>query len=128
MACKKTDPTETQVTRLENKWLLTKIATDDNANGNIDSYEIHPVASGQTDILQFMNTGSGLETSIDSGKVFTYPFTWTFSTDTVYRVGEGHDIINYILADISSSTLELTTTVATSNGGSILAAYFYKRD
>ncbi len=122
-SCKRKEVIETQLTRLQHKWKLTKSATDDNGSGVIDGYEIHPVDAGLDDEIEFKADFTGSQVVIINGATNTFPFTWSMdSKDSITRVGVGHNTVVYFLADISSSSMEL---VSKSSG--ILVAYFYSR-
>ena len=123
-SCKRKEVIETRLTRLTNKWKLVKTATDSNGNGGIDPSEIQPVQDSYNDVLYFNPDNSGTETVIANSVTTVYPFTWTINDqlDTIVRNGVGHNTIKYYLKDITSITMELTTT--TSLG---IAAYYYER-
>ena len=125
LSCKRKEVVETRLTRVMNKWKLVKTATDNNLNGIIDESEIQPVQEGYNDILLFNKDYSGSETVTTNGVTTAYPFVWTMDAglDTIKRDGVGHDTISYYLYDISSISMELTTTTPLG-----LAAYFYSRD
>lgn len=124
-SCHRKENVETILTRLLHNWKLTKIATDDNANGIIDASEVHAVANGSDDQIVFNKDYTGTQTVVASnGNKNTYPFTWSLSDkDTLTRNGVGNNVIVYHVADISSGSLELTTY----EGSGLLAAYFYER-
>lgn len=121
-ACKK-DVLETQYTRIEGKWKLTRQALDDNADGAIQTNEIHAVDSSIDDEIQFNKDKTGVETVTAGGFATPYSFTYSIGAgNIIQRIGVGYDTINYYLFSVSSSDLELTV-----NAPSGLAAYFYQK-
>jgi hypothetical protein len=120
-SCKK-DTIETTYTRLAGKWKLVNTALDDNADGAIQGNEIHAANPAIDDQLQFFADSTGVETVAANGDTTQYAFSYIVNNNIVQRIGVGYDTINYYLASISSSDLELTAQMPTG-----LAAYFYKR-
>ena len=121
-ACRK-DTLETQYTRIEGKWKLVKQALDDNADGTIESNEIHAVDPSIDDEIQFNKDKTGVETVTAGGFATPYSFTYSIGAgNIIQRIGVGYDTINYYLFSVSSSDLELTV-----NASSGLAAYFYQK-
>ncbi len=122
-ACNKTDAPQTRLTRLQRTWQLVQTGTDANANGQIEDYELQPISESMNNIIVFNTDKTGKETITVNGVTTDYPFSWSMDAnmDTVTRVGVGHNTIKYYMADISSISMELTTT---SNLG--LVAYVYK--
>ena len=129
VSCTKSKGPQTPLTELENKWKLAEIATDDNGNGVIDNYEIHAVATGTTDVLNFTAGGSGVETVTEAGAPVTYSFSWTMTGDSLRRAGTGHDLVVYYVQLLSSSNLNLQAWIPQGNGASsVLVGYYYKID
>ncbi|MBC7555147.1 MAG: hypothetical protein H7257_14355 [Taibaiella sp.] len=122
-SCKRKEVVETQYTRLLHTWKLVRIATDDNGNGGIDGYEIHPVQEGLVTLIAFSKDNSGNETVIAGVDTLNYPFTWSRGGgDTLIRNGVGNNIIRYNLEDITSINMRLATF-----GTMGKAAYYYDR-
>src|SRR5579872_2697793 len=67
-ACSKKQGPDTASTQLLGKWKLAKLASDDNHNGVIDGYEIHPVSPLQDVEYLFNNDAVGVEYSSSAGK------------------------------------------------------------
>lgn len=121
-SCKKIDKPQTRLTRLQHTWKLVQTATDANANGQIDGFEIQSVDASFDNTITFNTDYSGKETVIANGVATDYPFTWDMDAhmDTITRNGVGHNTIKYYLANISSIKMEL---IVGTNQGPV--AYFY---
>ncbi len=94
--------------RMLGKWLEVQFATDDNANGVMDSWEVHNVGKNVVDVMVFNKDSSGYESVHAEDSTMTYPFTWVYlSGDSISRSGIGHDTVTYQITKITSVNLTL---------------------
>jgi hypothetical protein len=109
-SCSKKQGPDTAITKLIGKWKLTKLASDDNNDGVIESYEIHP-ESAQDDIeLLFNNDAVGVEYDTYSGVAqANLNFEWSIiAGDTLQINYKANDSLTYTLVNITSSDLTMT--------------------
>lgn len=118
MSCNKKETIGSPSSRLIGKWKKVRYATDDNANGQIDDWEIQAVDAGITNIMEFKKDSTGIESATFAvDQAFTWLITGEKSLVTVYNSG---DSILYKLVLISQSNLHITTKTKLG-----LAGYYY---
>jgi hypothetical protein len=119
-SCAKKESANTPSDRLIGKWKKVKFATDDNNNGQIDSWEISAVQPNIVNTVEFKKDNTGVEKT--SG-AFDLDFTWEIVGELSLQViYSANDTIRYNLIDVNSSALNLTTRTSIS-----LAGYYYDR-
>ncbi len=118
VSCKKEEKLNTPSSRLLGKWKKVRYATDDNANGVLDEWEMRPVEPGITNVIEFKKDSSGIERTTFSPDL---DFRWFIGGDvslmTIYSTG---DTIAYKVVLVTSANLHISTK--TKNG---LAGYYY---
>lgn len=118
VSCKKEEKVATPFSRVIGKWKKVRFATDDNANGVLDEWEVRPVQAGITNVMEFKKDSTGVERTTFSPDL---PFHWFIGGDvslmTIYDTG---DSIAYKVVLVSSANLHLSTK--TKNG---LVGYYY---
>lgn len=113
-SCSKKKGPDTAYTKLIGKWKLSKLASDDNNDGIIESYEIHPVSSQQDRELLFNNDAVGVEYDTYSGNAqVNLNFEWgVIAGDTLQINYTANDTVKYTIVNITSSDLTMTTTAS----------------
>ena len=121
-ACSKQEAPATPYDRIQGKWQLNKVGSDDNENGQIDLLELHPLSSSQNNQIVFNKDGTGLETDTWAGKQpFSLAFKWQIvKGDSVTLAYAANDTVTYLIAAVSSAALTLV-----SNGSISLEEYYY---
>ncbi len=108
-SCAKKEAPATPFGKLQGKWKYAKFGSDDNKNGLIDAFEMHPVAASMDHELVFNKDGSGVETDIDSGKTTILNFKWILRQyDSLWVEYDANDTFQYYLANLSSQDLTMT--------------------
>lgn len=110
-SCAKKQQPETPFTKIQGKWKLAKMATDDNGNNQIDNREIFQVPEVQDFQITFNNDNTGSENNTYNGVVSPpLKFEWTLvNSDTLKCTFEQQEPVTYYLASISSGNLTLQT-------------------
>ena len=117
-SCRRDNTPESTSVMLLGKWTKTQYATDDNANGVLDSWEIHDVSGDITNTLEFRKDATGVELTTAAPDL---NFNWRIGGDISLIMEYGNaDTISYHVDDISGSRLTLST--GTKFG---LAGYYY---
>ncbi len=118
VSCNKNDSPSTPYTKIIGKWKKVSEATDDNANGVLDQWEVHPLAAGKTGSIEFKKDSTGTEfNNLTQDLPFRWMLTGEMSLVISYATG---DTFLYKIAAVNSAHLQLTTK---SKFG--LAAYYY---
>jgi len=88
-SCKKTKIPSGTAAKLEGKWLKVRYATDDNANGLLDSWEEHSVEPGTTNTIEFKSDSTGIETDKNSQDIaFRWMLNGELSLMIIYHTGD----------------------------------------
>ena len=119
-SCAKKEAAETPFTKIQGKWKKTRYANDDNNNGKIEAWEIHPVEGNINNELLFKNTSTGVESNPGTPDL---AFSWAISKDSVILQYAAHFRITYYIRDISSQDLTLTANTALG-----VAWYYYIKE
>ncbi len=118
-SCKKEDP-PTLSMRITGKWLKVRYATDDNANGVLDEWEIRDVAGGTSNTLDFRADSTGTEYTTGSPDL---SFFWAINAEqSMIFAYKNSDTLLFKITRINSSELFITTT-----GKKGLLGYYYNR-
>jgi hypothetical protein len=109
-ACSKKRGPDTASAKLLGKWKLAKLASDDNHNGVIDGYEIHPVSPLQDIEYLFNNDAVCVEYNSYAGKSEpNVNFEWGVINGDTLRINlKANDTLNYFLVNITSGDLTVT--------------------
>ena len=119
-SCAKKQQPDTPSTRIIGTWKKVKFATDDNNNGQIDSWEIFPVQPNITNTLEFKKDNTGVEKTTYSPDL---DFRWQIVGDlSVMLSYSANDTVIYQLESINSGNMTLTTRNNIS-----LAGYYYDK-
>ena len=120
LSCKKKEEPATQYTRMLGKWKKVRYATDDNANGALDEWEMRELPDGLSNTLEFKKDSTGTESATFSPDL---KFRWFIGGDvgllTVYNTG---DSVGYKVVLLTSANLHLTTKTKLG-----LAGYYYDK-
>lgn len=109
------------MSRLVGKWVKVKSATDDNNNGQIDSWEQQAVATGKKNVLEFKQDNTGGEyTEGTPDLTFTWMINGEQSLMMIYSTG---DTIVSKIAQVNSGNLALTSKAKFG-----LVGYYYTRE
>jgi hypothetical protein len=120
ISCKKDETQPTLSSKVTGKWKQVRYATDDNANGVLDDWEVHEVVTDITNILDFKNDGTGVEYTTGNPDL---PFGWGLTSELSLAFSyKSSDTILYKITRVNSANLHLTTR--TKNG---LAGYYYDK-
>jgi hypothetical protein len=118
-SCKKEDP-PTTATRIAGKWLKVRYATDDNANGVLDEWEIRDVEGGVSNIMDFRGDSTGTEYTTGSPDL---TFFWAINAEqSMIFAYKNSDTLLFKITRLNSSELFITTT-----GKKGLLGYYYNR-
>jgi hypothetical protein len=118
VSCHKTETLSTPSSKLVGKWKQVRYATDDNANGQIDDWEIKAVDKSATNSIEFKKDSTGIESGTFSPDLpFSWMITGELSLMTIYNTG---DTFLYKVTLVNAAHLYLTTK--TKFG---LAGYYY---
>ncbi len=118
VSCHKKETLSTPSSKLVGKWKKIQYATDDNANGQIDQWEIHPADPAVNSFIEFKRDSTGVETGSQTQDLaFTWMITGELSLMTLYSTG---DTFVYKITLVNAAHLNLTTK--TKFG---LAGYYY---
>ncbi len=119
-ACRKDDGPGTPFSKITGKWKKAQYATDDNANGILDDWEIHDVDNTITNTLEFKKDSTGIESTTSAPELY---FNWRVGGDVSLIMEYGaSDTVNYQVKEVNASRLNLVTD--TKFG---LAGYYYRR-
>jgi hypothetical protein len=124
-SCGKKQSPATAFDRIQGKWKLIEIGSDDNENGVIDgALELHPVSAEQNNERQFNKDGTGIETDTWPGKVpFSLAFKWQIiKGDSVTMYYAANDTLTYLLLNVSSTNLALLAY-----GNTSIEEYYYAK-
>lgn len=118
-SCNKNEPS-TVSEKIAGKWLKVKYATDDNANGVLDDWEIRDVEGGVSNTLEFRADSTGTEYTTGSPDLrFYWAITAEQSMTFAYK---NSDTIVCKIVRINSGEFYLTT-----KGKKGLLGYYYNR-
>jgi hypothetical protein len=119
-SCSKKEAADTPYDRVQGKWKKVKYANDDNNNGTIEFFEIHPVEGNTNNELLFNKDYTGMETNPGSPDL---RFTWKIvGKDSVALAYTAHFNVTYYLREVSSVDLTLMTNTTLG-----IAWYYYVR-
>jgi hypothetical protein len=118
-SCSK-DETPTLAMRITGKWLKVRYATDDNANGVLDDWEIRNVEGGARNVMEFKADSTGIEYTTGSPDL---PFYWALTAEQSMLFSyKNSDTILCRITRINSVDLFITTT-----GKNGVLGYYYNR-
>jgi hypothetical protein len=117
-SCGKNKEPETTSDLLIGNWKKIKYATDDDANGQIDSWEIHAQEGNIENELVFNKDSTGVENHSLSPSI---NFTWLAVVDSL-RISRAGNQATYHISSINSANLTLTTNTTLG-----IAWYLYER-
>ncbi len=104
--------------RILGKWKKVKFATDDNANGLLDSWEFRNANSAVVNTLDFNKDSTGLETSTGSPDL---PFTWYINAEQTLKIEYNTgDAFFYKIIRLDGGKLQITAKTQIG-----LAGYYY---
>ena len=118
-SCKKEDPPTTAM-RITGKWLKVRYATDDNANGVLDDWEIRNVEDGISNTMEFRADSTGTEYTTGSPDL---PFYWAITAEQSMTFAyKNSDTLLCKITRLNSSEFYITT-----KGKKGLLGYYYNR-
>jgi hypothetical protein len=122
--CRKSDSNNTPFGRMQGRWKLAKVGTDDNGNGTIEASEIKAVVAGQDMERVYKGDGTGVESNtFDGTKDPDLTFTWAIiGGDSLRMQYKANDTITYYMQNVTSG--DMTLTQNTTRG--LVLQYFVK--
>ncbi len=119
-SCSKTETQPSMASKLYGKWKKVQYATDDNANGQLDEWELHNTDEAITNVLEFRKDSTGTEYTTGSPDL---PFSWIITSELTMAFSyHGSEAIQFRITRVNSGVLHITTR--TDKG---LAGYYYQK-